>query len=67
MDDLEVKKIDTNNFEVTETITRSVEKKTLKAEIEEIEQIISSKRKTSGIESLENQLSLKKELLAQLK
>jgi hypothetical protein len=65
--DQDVKKIDTNNFEVTDTITRNVDKKVLKSEIEEIKKIIEEKKKSTGIDGLEKTLADKKELLALLK
>ena len=64
---MEVEKIDANTFDVTETVTRTVDKKELKAQIDELELLIGRLRQSSGIEGLEKDLELKKELLAQLK
>ena len=64
---IEVEKIDANTFDVTETITRTVDKKELKTQIDELELMIQRLRQSSGIEGLEKDLELKKELLSQLK
>ena len=67
MEEIKIKKIDTNNFQVSETVTRNVDKKSLKASIEEIEKTIKDKKDKSGITSLEKELADKKELLSSLK
>lgn len=64
---MEVEKIDANTFDVTETITRTIDKKELKAQIDELELHIGRLRQQSGIEGLEKDLEEKKALLSQLK
>ena len=62
-----ITKIDTDNFDVEETVNRTVNKKDLKAQIKEIEDIIVGIKSKTNLTSLENDLQTKNELLALLK
>lgn len=63
----EVTKIDSNTFEVSQSVTRTVDKKALAKEIEDLKKVISDMREKTGIAGLENNLAEKEELLAELK
>lgn len=65
--EIEVTKIDANNFSVEETITRPVNKKDLKKEIEEIQTAIGNIKARTGIIDLETDLEIKQALYEQLK
>lgn len=58
-----VKKNTTNEFEVTRTVVRTVDKKELMKEIEKLEGVLQDKRKGAGIDSLEAEIAKKKQLL----
>lgn len=67
--EVEVTKIDANNFEVKETVvsSRKVEKGELKKQIAEIEGVITRVRQDTGLDAMEADLAVKKDLLSQLK
>lgn len=62
----DITKIRTNEYEVSETRTRVVDKKMLKREIEDLTARLEEKRKNAGIDSLEEEISVKKALLAEI-
>lgn len=64
---MKIKKIDSNNYEVTEDSVRNVDKKILKKEIAEIKDLIEKKKEQVGIIALEKDLEGKETLLAALK
>lgn len=58
-----VKKNKANEFEVTRTSVRTVDKKGLMKEIENLEELLKQKRNGAGIDSLEAEIARKKQLL----
>ena len=64
---IEVTKIDANNFSVEETIARPVNKKELKKQIDELIASISNIKAKTGIIDLETDLEIKQALYEQLK
>lgn len=62
----EIKKLTANAFEVSEVSTRQVDKKTLSAQIKELEDLLEQKKRLAGIDRLEEDIQKKKDLLEEI-